>query len=470
LLIVERALTKVEGRTDRTRGVWSPFGSTPRWEAPTMTRYLTILLAVFLVTGLLLGAGPRSATAQFADAAADATAAGDAQGGEGSTLLTAEELNALVAPVALYPDELLAVVLPASTNPLQIVEAQRFLEKQKSDANLKPSEDWDPSVLALINYPEVVKQMNNDLSWTQDLGNAVLDQQDDVLKAIQAARQSASDGGYLQSNDQQTVVNEGDNITIESSNPEVVYVPTYDPAPIVTNNYVNYPPPAYSEPYPPYWYPTATFFAGAFVGAAFAYGFDWDNGDIDIDNDVNISRGDTNIGSGNNIDKTKLQNKFNGERKAGADGKMKWSSQKARQNSSVPRKTSAAQRPSSANIQRQLGGGGAGANTLQGGGASNRVKNNKATRNESQRGNASLSQTKKSQQQLRQSAGNKQQMQRRNQQQRPQAQQRQLKQSPGGGGTFGNMQSQQRVKAQSNRGNRSMGGGGGSRQPRTSRR
>jgi hypothetical protein len=410
--------------------------------------------------------------AQFADAAADATAAGDAEGA-GSTLLTAEELNALVAPVALYPDELLAIVLPACTNPLQVVEAQRFLEKQKSDPNLKPNEEWDPSILALINYPEVVKQMNDDLSWTEDLGNAVLDQQDDVLNAIQAARQSASDGGYLQSNDQQTVVNEGDNITIESSNPDVVYVPTYDPAPIVNNNYVNYPPPVYSEPYPPYWYPTATFFAGAVVGAAFAYGFDWDNGDIDIDNDVNISRGDTNIGSGNtnidrtNIDKTKLQNKFNGERTAGGDGKMKWSSQKARQKSSVSRKTPAAQRPNSANIQRQLGGG-TSAKTLQGG----QLKNNKAARNESQRGNASLSQTNKPKQQVRQNAGNKQQMERRNQQQRPQAQPRQLKQKPGGGGAFGNMQSQQRVKAQSNRGNRSMsgGGGGGSRQPRVSRR
>ncbi len=440
-----------------------------------MARCPTIVIASVLTFGLLIMPASRSALAQFADAAADtATAAGDTQGDQASTLLTAEELNALVAPVALYPDELLAVVLPASTNPLQVVEAQRFLEKKKSDPNLKPNQEWDPSVLALLNYPEVIKQMNDDLSWTQDLGNAVLDQQDDVLKAIQAARGSASAAGYLQSNDQQTVVNEGDNITIESSNPEVVYVPTYDPAPIVNNNYVNYPPPAYSEPYPPYWAPAATFFAGAFVGAAFAYGFDWDNGDIDIDNDIDISRGDVNIGSGNNIDrtnidKTKLQNKFNGERKAGADGKMKWSSQKARQNSSAARKTPA-QRPSSSNIQRQLGGG-AGANTRQAGGAQNRVKNNKAARTESQRGNASLSQTNKPKQQLRQNAGNKQQMQRRNQQQRPQAQQRQLKQKPGGGGSFGNMQSQQRVQAQSNRGNRSMNrGGGGSRPPRTSRR
>ncbi len=421
-----------------------------------------LLLAGLLVVGSLLGGGSAPAHAQFADAAAVATtAAGDALGGQGSTLLTGEELNALVAPVALYPDELLAAVLPACTNPLQVVEAQRFLDKQKADPNLTPDENWDPSVLALLNYPEVIKLMNDDLSWTQALGNAVLDQEDDVLNAIQAARNSASGAGYLQSNDQQTVVNEGDNITIESANPEVVYVPTYDPAPIINNDYVNYPPPAYSEPYPPYWNPAATFFAGAFVGAAFAYGFDWNNGDIDIDNDINYSRGDTNIGSGNNIDNSKLQNKFNGERKPGSEGKMKWSSQKARQNSSIARSPTAKPRPSTSNIQQKLGAGSSG----QYKGSQNGIKKNKATTSQSNRGNNSLSQTGKPKQQLRQNAAGSQQLQRQPQKQRPQATQQQLKQRPNGGGSFSNMQSGQRVKQQSSRGNKSMnrGGGGGSR-------
>jgi hypothetical protein len=418
---------------------------------------IVALLALWCLISLQAGAH-----AQFADATATTATAADDGTGQ-ATLLTAEELNALVAPVALYPDDLLAIVLPAATNPVQVVEAQRFLDKRASDPNLQPDEDWDPSVIALVNYPEVVKKMNDDLSWTQDLGNAVLDQQEDVLKAIQAARQSASDGGYLQSNDKQVVVNEGDNITIESSSPEVIYVPQYDPQPIIYNNYTtSYPPPYYSDPYPPYWAPAATFFAGAFVGAAFAYGFDWDNGDIDIDNDINISRGDTNIGSGNtNIDRSKLQNKFNGERKAGANDKMKWSSEKARQKSSTTRKTSTAKRPTSSNIQRQLGQGGSG--QFKGSG---QIKSNKATRNQSNRGNASLSQTGKPKQQMRQNAGTRQQMQRQNQQ-RPQATQRQLKQKPGGGGSFGNMQSGSRVKAQSSRGNRSMGGGGGARMPRS---
>lgn len=417
----------------------------------------------------LLALTCHDAKAQFADAtSSEATASGDAAGDQSSTLLTAEELNAVVAPVALYPDELLAIVLPASTNPIQVVEAQRFLDERAKDPNLQPDQEWDPSVLALINYPEVVKKMSDDISWCQDLGNAVLDQQDDVLNAIQAARGSASDAGYLQSNDQVTVVNEGDNITVESSDPEVIYVPQYDPAPVVYNNYTNYPPPYYSDPYPPYWAPAATFFTGMFVGAAFSYGFDWDNGDIDIDNDINIdnSRGDVNIDR-TNIDKTKLQNKFSGERKAGSTDKMKWSGQKARQKSSATRRTPDAKRPNSANIQRQLGQGGSG--QLQG---NQKLKNNAATRNQSSRGNQSLKQTNKSTQQLRQSNANKQQMRNQQQRQKPQ-QQRQMQQRQNkGGGAFAG-QGNQRVKQQSARGNKSMnrsGGGGGrpARPPRAS--
>jgi hypothetical protein len=421
-----------------------------------------LLLCLLTLTGY-------DAEAQFADAApSEAAASGDAAGDQSSTLLTAEELNEVVAPVALYPDELLAIVLPASTNPIQIVEAQRFLDERAKDPNLEPNQEWDPSVLALINYPEVVKKMSDDIAWCQDLGNALLDQQEDVLNAIQAARGSASDAGYLQSNDQVTVVNEGDNITVESKDPEVIYVPQYDPAPVVYNNYTNYPPPYYSDPYPPYWAPAATFFTGMFVGAAFSYGFDWDNDDIDIDNDINIdnSRGDVNIDR-TNIDKTKLQNKFNGERKAGSTDKMKWSGQKARQKSSATRKTPAAKRPSSANIQRQLGQGGSG--QLQG---SQKVKNNAATRNQSNRGNQSLKQNNKSTKQLRQNNASKQQMRNQQQRQKPQ-QQRQTRQKPNkSGGAFAG-QGNQRVKQQSARGNKSMnrpkgGGGRPARPPRAS--
>jgi hypothetical protein len=447
-----------------------------------MTRQSKLMIIAIFTAAFVL-ALDCGAEAQFADAAADtATAAGDIQSDDqASTLLTAEELNTLVAPVALYPDELLAVVLPASTNPLQIVEAQRFLEQKKSNPDAKPNEEWDPSVLALLNYPQVIKQMNDDLSWTQDLGNAVMDQQADVLNAIQAARDSASDAGYLQSNDQVTVVNEGDNITIESSDPEVIYVPQYDPAPIVNNTYVNYPPPVYSEPYPPYWAPGAAFFTGAFVGAAFAYGFDWDDNDIDIDccdgggdinNNVNVDRGDINIGSGNtNIDRTKVQDRMNADRKANGDGKMKWSSQKARQKSTLPRSDQAANRANqvrSADIQKQLKqqpGAGKAAQAKQ-----NRVKSDKATKAQSQRGQQSLKQTKKSQQQLLQNSGNKQQMKRQQQpRQQNQLQNRQLKQKQGGSFQNSN-RSQKQVRQQSNRGNKSLNRGGNSKPPRPKRR
>lgn len=436
-----------------------------------MTHASRILYAGLLAASLLFALQPR-AEAQFADAAADtAAAAGDAQDPEqGVILLSAEELNALVAPVALYPDELLAVVLPAATNPLQIVEAQRFLDQQKADPNLQPDESWDPAVIALLNYPEVIRQMNDDLGWTQDLGNAVLDQQDDVLNAIQTARAAAADAGYLHSNDQQVVVNDNDKIVIESAQPEVVYVPTYDPAPIVNNTYVEYPPPVYSDPYPAYYAPGATFLAGAFVGAAFAYGFDWDDNDIDIDccggggdfeGDININRGDVNIGSGNvNIDQTKVQNRFNGDHKA-ADGKMKWSPQKARQNSTVQRKPQA-NRPTSSNIQSKLSAG-----NKAGPAAQKAVKPQKSVQKQSQRGQQSLANTKKPKQQLRQDASSKQQLQKQQQRPQKQLQQKQLQQKQGG--AFQQMPPQKQVKAQSNRGSRSLNAGGHSK-PRPTRR
>jgi hypothetical protein len=423
-----------------------------------MLRLGRVRYAIVICVGLL-SVPADGAKAQFVDAGAETASTGD-----GSYLLTPEELNVLVAPVALYPDDLLAIVLPAATNPIQVVEAQRFLEQQKTDQSLQPDESWDPSIIALVNYPDVVKKLSDDISWCQDLGNALLDQQEDVLNAIQVARESAADAGYLQSNEQVTVVNEGDYVTIESADPEVIYVPQYDPAPVIYNNYTEYPPPYYGNPYPPYWGSTATFFAGAFVGAAFAYGFDWDNGDIDIDNDINVSRGDTNIGSGNrvehhNVDNTKLQNKFSGERKANSD-KMKWSGQKARQKSSTTRKATTGKRLDSATIQNQLGQKSPAQFQASG------VKNNKASQTQSQRGKQSLSQGSKDAKQVRQNNVAKQDL--RKQQRQPTAQQNQVRQKkPNNGGAFAGQGGRQ-VKQQSARGNGSMNRskGGGGRPPK----
>ena len=104
------------------------------------------------------------------------------------TQLQAGEIEELVGPIALYPDDLLAIVLPASTYPLQVVEAGRFLEELESDATLEPNEGWDDSIVALLNYPEVVEMLNDDLDWTWRLGEAVVNQQSDVIAAIESFR------------------------------------------------------------------------------------------------------------------------------------------------------------------------------------------------------------------------------------------------------------------------------------------
>ena len=222
--------------------------------------------------------------------AQEGSAAQEAAAAPARQLLGPEELRKLVAPIALYPDDLLAIVLPASTNPLQIVQAQRFLDKRKADQKLQPDAEWDPAVLALLNYPEVIAKMNADLKWTEDLGNAVIDQQDDVMDMIQQVRAEASAAGYLKSDDKQIVVQEKETIIIQPSDPEYIYVPDYDPQVVYVQNYAAYPPPYYAAPYPYYYSPGATFFAGAFVGAAFAYGFNWGGGDIDINYGSDCSR------------------------------------------------------------------------------------------------------------------------------------------------------------------------------------
>jgi hypothetical protein len=270
------------------------------------------------------------------------TAAVEAQDAPAAAPLSDDALRKLVAPIALYPDDLLAVVLPASTNPLQIVQAQRFLEKHAKDKNLKPDDTWDPSVLALLNYPEIINKMNTDLEWTEDLGNAVIDQQEAVMDMIQQVRSEAHAAGYLESNDKQVVVQEKETIIIKSADPEIVYVPTYDPQVVYVQSYATYPPIYYSNPYPYYYYPGAYFWTGMFVGAAFSYGFDWNDSDIDINccggnnNNINIGGGDNiNIGDGDrNRDRVDHRNadRFNADRqRVNGRDQMKWNGNKARQ-------------------------------------------------------------------------------------------------------------------------------------------
>lgn len=207
-------------------------------------------------------------------------------------LLEPEELETMVARIALYPDDLVALVLAASLYPLQIVQADRYLSDVKSKPDLKPDASWDGSIVSLLNYPQIVKMMNDDLDWTQSVGEAVVNQQKDVLVAIQQLRDKAVANGVIKSNDKVIVETENDNVVIKPAKKEVVYVPQYDPVILTSPTYVASEPIYYGDPYPSYYYPYAPYWAGFFTGAIFGAAIDWDNwhswgGDADIDIDIN---------------------------------------------------------------------------------------------------------------------------------------------------------------------------------------
>jgi hypothetical protein len=180
--------------------------------------------------------------------------------------LSPADLDSLVAPLALYPDSLVAQVLAAATYPLEIVEADRWVKTNsglKGQALLKAAEkqNWEPAVQALVVFPQVLQQLDTNLPWTTALGNAFLAQEADVMSAIQRMRQKAVASGKLQSNAQQKVeTQQADGapvIVIQPANPDVIYVPSYDPT-------VVYGPAPVYAPYPAYSYPT-----GGYLGASF---------------------------------------------------------------------------------------------------------------------------------------------------------------------------------------------------------
>ena len=216
-----------------------------------------------------------------------------------------EELEKLVGPIALYPDDLVAIILPASTNPLQIVQADRFLDKRKADPKAPVDENWDESVKALVNYPDVVKKMSSELDWTAELGEAVVADQGAVLDAVQAFRRKAQAAGNLKSDDKQVITVEKEIVTIVPADPQVVYVPQYNPTTVVAYSSV----PVYGyypAPYPSYYYPYAPGAAfatgliwGAALGAAWSGGIGWGNNEININRNTNIHTGDRNRGQGN---------------------------------------------------------------------------------------------------------------------------------------------------------------------------
>ncbi len=191
--------------------------------------------------------------------------------------LTPEQLQELVAPIALYPDALVAQILAASAYPTQIVEAERFLQqnpdlKGKELGDAVNQQDWDPSVKALCQFPTVLANMDKDLSWTSELGDANVNQQADVMNAIQYMRHQAEQAGNLKSTPQQTVANQGDDIDIEPADPDVVYVPVYNPA------YVYGYPVGLWPGFYPWWGiggPYFSFGIGFPIGPFFGFGWGW---------------------------------------------------------------------------------------------------------------------------------------------------------------------------------------------------
>jgi hypothetical protein len=146
-----------------------------------------------------------------------------------STAKSPEELQQLVMPIALYPDALIAHILPASTVAVDVIEAARYLREHGGKVEESPDVPWLPSVRALLRFPEVLYMMDKEISWTFDLGCVVVAQKAGVMDAIQHVRKLAQELGALQSNDKQVVVVEKEVIKILPANPEVIYVPAYDP-------------------------------------------------------------------------------------------------------------------------------------------------------------------------------------------------------------------------------------------------
>ncbi len=299
-------------KSNRTRAI-------PSSALGGLTILITLILQCFpIVAVAAAGDTPTSAEllAQVTDPATAPTAEPSTLSADTSTPapdngFSTEQLEQLVAPIALYPDALLAQILMASTYPLEIVEADRWIRGQpdlKGDAldEALKQKDWDPSVKSLTTLPDVLKQMSENLDWTQDLGDAFLAQKNDLMDTVQRMRGLAYDAGNLETTEQQTVEQQPDQIiVIQSTSPEVIYVPTYSPTVVYGPawGYPSYYYPAYYYPPPP-GYGLVSFGVGVAVGAAIWGGCNWGWGHNDINIDINRQNNfnrNTNINGGNRV-------------------------------------------------------------------------------------------------------------------------------------------------------------------------
>jgi hypothetical protein len=268
-----------------------------RFLSPIVRSGLSVICAVLLVPGeLALRAEPAGMPIPAPQ--------------EDAPKIPNDQLDSLVAPIALYPDPLLAQVLAACTYPLEIIQLQQWLGqhkdlKDKALADAVAKQDWDPSVQGLAGLPDVVKRLADNIAYTTDLGNAFLAQQSDVMDAVQRMRAKAQEKGNLTSNEQMKVetkvVESKQVIVVEQANPQVVYVPSYDPV-------VVYGAPAY--PYPAGYYAAGmalSFGVGVAMGAMWSGGWGYNCGWSGGNNNVNINNNNSfnrssNVGGGNRND------------------------------------------------------------------------------------------------------------------------------------------------------------------------
>ncbi len=329
-----------------------PKTSEPGWRSRSFRCLIAVLSVAFLSAG-----SPLVFAQETQPQSSPPAPTAPAPPAEEAPKIPNDQLDSLVAPIALYPDPLLAQTLAASTYPLELIQLQQWMQKNKNLkgkalADAVAKQPWDPSVQSMAGIPDAVERLAGNIQWTTDLGNAFLAQQQDVMDAVQRMRAKAQGKGALKTSQQQTVETktvQGNKevIVIQQPNPEVVYVPSYDPA-------VVYGPPAY--PYYPYTYPGYVPGMGLALGTGIALGIGWANnwgncdwnngGDININNNNNFNR-NTNVnrsGGGNN----KWQH--DGKHRGGAPYSNRSTANKyggtARGDSLANRQTDARQRPS----------------------------------------------------------------------------------------------------------------------------
>jgi len=249
------------------------------------------ILVSLLPLALLFVAWPRNLSARQDEQ-------GPAQASQGQQYIqqTPEQLRQLVAPIALYPDSLVAQILAASTFPEHVVEADKWVQAHpdlKGDALAQAvdQQSWDPSIKALTAFPSVLGNMDKNLSWTSSLGDAYYNQEQDVMDAVQAMRQRAQEAGNLKTTEQQTVTSQDSTIIIEPASPEVVYVPEYDPwlvygGPIEEwPGWYEYPGIWYGGLYPSYGVGFGIGFYGGYGWGWRHWGSDWHHRSITYDHD-----------------------------------------------------------------------------------------------------------------------------------------------------------------------------------------